>query len=115
MENLGFGQILLLTLFILVPLIKFVMQRVRRRLENQITEREPVTEIRRQAQAIPAPLKTPRASSNSLREAQEPTVATRPSRRRLAQRAFLKDRHDVRRGIIIMTVLGPCRTFDALD
>jgi hypothetical protein len=115
MENLGFGQILLLTLFILVPLIKFVTQRVRRRLEDQIPGERSVTEMSRQVQAIPAPLKTPRASRDSLREAQEPTVATPPSRRRLAQRAFLKDRRDVRRGIIIMTLLGPCRTFDSLD
>jgi len=115
MENLGFGQILLLTLFILVPLIKFVMQRARRYLENQIPEEEPVTEIRRQAQAIPALLPTTRASRNPLRDAQEPTVAMTPSRRRLGQRAFLKNRRAVRRGIIIMTILGPCRTFDAWD
>ena len=115
MENLGFGQILLLLVFILVPLIQFVMRRVRRRLEGQILEKESVTQVRRQAQATRAPLPTPRVSRNPLRDAQEPTVATTPSRRRLVERAFLVNRRDARRGIIVMTLLGPCRTFDPLD
>jgi len=115
MENREFWQILLLTLLILVPLIKIVMQRVRRHLENQTSEKEPVTQIRRLAQATRAPLPTPRASRNTLREAQEPTVATPLSRRRMVQRAFLINRRNARRGIIVMTLLGPCRTFDPLD
>jgi len=115
MRDVGFGSIILLIVFILVPLIQFVMRRVRMRLEDQILETKSVTQIRRQAQATQAPLPTPRVPRNTLREAQEPTVATPRSRRRQVQGAFLINRRDARRGIIIMTVLGPCRTFDPLD
>jgi hypothetical protein len=115
MRDLGFGPIILVIVFILVPLIQFVMRRVRRRLENQILEKKSVTQIRRQAQATRAPLATPRVSRNTLHQAQEPTVATPRSRRRLVQREFLINRRDARRGIIVMTLLGPCRTFDPLD
>jgi hypothetical protein len=111
MKNLSFGQILLLIVFILVPLINFLMHRARRRLETQTPRDEALAQMRRQAQATPAPAPTPRAA----REVQEPTVTAPLYRRRFSQRALLENRRDVRRGIIIMTILGPCRTFDPLD
>ena len=116
MRDLGFGQIILLMIvFILVPLIKFVMQRVRRRLEDQIPEEESVTQIRWQAQATPAPLPTPRASRNRVRELQAPIVLTLLARSHFTKRSLLGTPRDVRRGIILMTILGPCRAFDPPD
>ena len=115
MENLGFGQILLLIVFILVPLILFVMRRVRRRLEDQIPEEESVTQIRRQAQATPAPLPTPPASRNRARELQAPIVLTPLARSHFTKSSLLGTPRDVRRGIILMTLLGPCRAFDPPD
>jgi hypothetical protein len=116
MRDLGFGQIILLMIvFILVLLIKFVMQRVRRRLEDQIPEEESVTQIRWQAQATPAPLPTPRASRNRVRELQAPIVLTPLARSHFTKRSLLGTPHDVRRGIILMTILGPCRAFDPPD
>jgi hypothetical protein len=112
MRDLGFGQIILLIVFILVPLIKFVMQRVRRRLEYQIPEEESVAQIHRQAQAIPAPPPTPRASRNRVRELQAPIVLTPLARSHFTKRSLLGTPRDVRRGIVIMTILGLCRAFD---
>lgn len=60
MENLGFGQILLLIVFILLPLGNFVMQRVRRRLEDKI----PAEESPRRR--FPATPKQPRRLRQSL-------------------------------------------------
>jgi Na+-transporting methylmalonyl-CoA/oxaloacetate decarboxylase gamma subunit len=54
MENLGFGQILLLILFILVLLINFVMRRVRKPVESETPADEPVLDTPRRAQATPA-------------------------------------------------------------
>jgi hypothetical protein len=76
MRDLGFGQIILLTVFILVPLINFVIKRVRRRLEDQMPEEQSMTRSCRQAQATPAPLPTPRASRNRVRESRAPMVLT---------------------------------------
>jgi hypothetical protein len=115
MKNLSFGQILLLILFILVPLINFLLQQARRRLETQTPQDKAVAQIRRQAQTTPASLPPPRPPRDRLHGSEEPTVATPLSRRRFSQRSLLENRRDVRRGIIIMTILGPCRTFDPLD
>jgi hypothetical protein len=115
MKNLSFGQIFLLIVFILVPLINLLRQRASRRLETQTPKDEALTQMRRPVPTTPASIPAPRVSRNQLRESDKPTAATPLSRRRLSQRALLVNRRDVRRGIIIMTILGPCRTFDPLD
>jgi hypothetical protein len=114
MENLGFGQILLLIAFIVLPLINFAMQRLRRRVEHQTPNHEAVTQMRRQAPAPAAPPGIPRASR---KEAQETILATSLPRERRAsfKGSLLGNARDVRRGIIVMTILGPCRTFDPLN
>jgi len=115
MKNLSFGQILLLIVFILVPLINFLMHRARRRLETQTPRDKAVAQMRRQAESTPASLPAPRASRDRLHGSADPAVAAPLSRQRFSQRRLLENRRDVRRGIIIMTILGPCRTFDPLD
>ena len=114
MRNLSFQQIILLLAFILVPLINFVIQRVKRRLEHEIPAEESVPQIRRQAKAISSPALplAPRASLDQGRGSQATTVSTRPSTRHITKRSLLGAQRDVRRGIIIMTVLGRCRAFD---
>ena len=116
MRDLGFGQILLLIVFILVPLIKFVMQRVRKPVESETPADEPVLGTPRRAQATPeSPPPTPHASRNEVHASQAPTVATLLSRGRFSKRSLLGNTRDVRRGIILMTILGPCRAFDPPD
>lgn len=112
MGDLGLVPILLLMVFILLPLLKAVMQRVGR-LEDQIPEEESLTPIRRQAQATRASLPTPRASGH--RELQAPIVLTPPAKSHFTRRSLLGTPRDVRRGIILMTILGPCRAFDPPD
>ena len=115
MNNLSFGQILLLILFIIVPLVNFLLKRVRSGLETQTPNDEALTQMRRQAQTPPSSLPSPRPSRDQLRESTEPTVTAPLPKRRFSRLALLKNKRDVRRGIIIMTILGPCRTFDSLD
>jgi hypothetical protein len=116
MENLGFGQILLLILvFILLPLGNFVMQRVRRRLEDNIPAEESVTQTHRQAEAIATPPPAPRVSRNRVQGSQAPTVSPSRSASHFAKRSLVGTKGDVQRGIIIMTILGPCRAFDPPD
>lgn len=112
MKTPSFEQIVLLIAFILLPLLNFVMQRIKRRLKSQAPQEEPVAQIRRPAQATPAPPPTPRASRNRVHESQAPTISTPLSRSHFTKRALLGTSRDVRRGIILMTILGPCRTFD---
>ena len=114
MENLGLGQILLLILFILVPLINFVMRRVRKSVESETPADEPVLDTPRRAQATPKPPPpTRRASRNEVHASQAPAVATPLSRGRFSKRSLLGNTRDVRRGMILMTILGPCRASDS--
>lgn len=112
MKTPTFEQIVLLIVFILVPLFNFVMQRIKRRLKSQAPQEERVAQIRRPAQATPAPPPTALASRNRVHESQSPTIATPLSRGHFTKRLLLGTSRDVRHGIILMTILGPCRTFD---
>jgi hypothetical protein len=113
MKDLGFGQIILLMIvFILVPLIKFVLQRVRKPVESETPTDKSAPDTPGRAQATPAPPPTPRASRNRVRESQAPIVLTPLARSHFTKRSLLGTPRDVRRGIILMTILGPCRAFD---
>jgi len=113
MRNLGLSQIILVIVFIVVPLIQFVMQRVQRRREDQIPEHKSVSQMRRQPQPARTPPQVSASTTrNQVRGSQEPTVSTRSSTSHVTERSILGAQRDVRRGIIIMAVLGPCRAFD---
>ena len=112
MRDIGFGQIILLLVFILVPLIEFVMKRVRRSVEAQIPEQESVTQNRRQTQPVPTPPPLTRTAIDPVGESQAPTAFTRRSTSHFTKRSLLGAKGDMQRGIVIMTVLGPCRAFN---
>lgn len=105
-------QIVLLIVFILLPLFNFVMQRMKTRPKSHTPKEEPAAPIRRQAPATPAPPPTPRASRSRVHGPQAPTISTAISMSHVTKRSLLGTSRDIRRGIILMTILGPCRTFD---
>jgi len=110
MENVCIGQILLLLFFIVLPLVNFLLQRVRKRREHQSPQEKPVEPMLRREQTTP-PLPTPRAAGNRVHGSPARSV-TPLARHRLTKRSLLGTPRDVRRGIVIMTLLGPCRAFD---
>ena len=116
MGDLGFGLIILLIVFILVPLINFMIKRAGRPVESETPAAESLLETPGRARATPESLPpTPRASRNEVHTSQALTVETPLSRRRFSMRSLIENPRDVRRGIIIMTILGPCRAFDPRD
>jgi hypothetical protein len=112
MQTPSFEQIILLIVFILAPLINFVMRQVRRRLEDQMPEAESEPQMRRQVQVTQTPPPTPQASRTRVHRLQAPTISAPLSTSRFTKKSLLGTSRDVRRGIIIMTLLGPCRAFD---
>lgn len=115
MKEPGFGQIILLIVFILVPLIRFIVRQVRGRLEGKIPRSASVKQIRQQTQAKPATAPTPRASRDQLGELQAPVAPPRLDKRHFTRTPLLGTPHDMRRGIVLMTIIGPCRAFDPPD
>jgi len=104
MGDIGFWQIILLIVFILVPVINFVIKQLRRPVESERTEDEPVVlETPRIVQATPESPHTLRKEFHA-----SPRLMVEPPH---SKRALFETARDVRRGIIMMTILGPCRAF----
>jgi hypothetical protein len=115
MENLNFGPILILLIFILLPLISRVLHRFGSRPVRQIPAANPATDIPRGRQIASTPAPSSHPSPKRDREAQVRSVPAPIARRRFAKKSLLGNRRDLRRAFIIMAVLGPCRAFDPGD
>ena len=111
MSNFSFEPIIVLILFILIPLANYLLERMRRRFEPPKPTGQPMPDMGFRRQAAPEP--TP--ASSAIRErAQEasPTRVLSSSQRRWSRNALFRTRRDVRRVMVAMTVLGPCRAYD---
>lgn len=109
MKNFSFEPIILLLIFILIPLANYVLNRMRRQLQPPGSTRQSMPDMgfRRQPEATPL--------SRASRERAWVVPQTRtimPSRRRWSGQALFRTKRDVRRVIVAMTVLGPCRAYD---
>jgi hypothetical protein len=109
MKNLTLEQIILLIIFILGPLISILMRRLGRRRQNQSPEREPVTLMRRQGRISETAPSIARVSRTRGDASEPPTVSAPRYTSRFNKSSLLGTRRELRRGIIIMTLLGPCR------
>jgi hypothetical protein len=116
--ELDFGQIIFMVGFIVLLLIRFLRQRARRRPEDPVPDQVVAEEgaavrLRRQAQAAPAPPpSTPRLSRDRVQESQGPDVGAPLGGGHFIKKSLLETPRDARRGIVLMTILGPCRAFD---
>ena len=111
MRNLG--QILLLLFFIALPLLNFLLQRARKRRHHPVPQEKPVEQMFYQAQTT-LPRATPRAAGDRMHGSPARAVAP-PANNPLTKRSLLGTTRDARRGVVIMTLLGPCRAFDPPD
>jgi len=107
MRDFDLGPIIFLIVFVLIPLLNYILNRMRRRFEPTPT-RQPMPDmgVRRPA-APPAP-----PASREQAQAAPPNRILAPSRNRWSRKTLFRTRRDVRRVIVAMTVLGPCRAYD---
>lgn len=113
MKTPSFEHILfLILLIILLPLFRLLFQRVKRRYYGQHPQDEHRSEPAQRAQAIPLQPQDPQLFQRRLDGLQAPTVSTPLSRRESVARLTLGNKRGIRRGIILMAVVGPCRAFD---
>lgn len=119
MEELNFGRIILMVGFIVLLLIRFLRQRARPRPQRQVPDQmvaEP-SEARppRQAHPPPPPPSTPHHPRGRVDQSRVPNTALAPGESHFIRKALLENPQDARRGIILMTLLGPCRALDPPD
>jgi hypothetical protein len=116
-EELNFGRIIFMVGFIVLLLIRFLRQRARRRPQRQVPDQmvaEP-SEARPPRQAHPPPPpppSTPPGLHGRVDPSRVPKTPPALGEGHLMRKALLENPHDARRGIILMTLLGPCRAFD---
>ena len=110
MRNFSFEPIIILIIFILIPLTNYVLERMRRRFEPPSPKRQPMPDMGVRRQAAP-PTPAPPASREQARAA-PPNRIMVSSRSRWSRKTLFRTRRDVRRVIVAMTVLGPCRAYD---
>jgi hypothetical protein len=113
MQDIPFTQLLVLLAFILFPLINWLLQRMQRRFESQ-APRQPPPQPAPRTFAKPPPIEVIASSRERMPPAKLPeTLLSR--RNQSIKRSLLRSRRDLRRAIILMTVLGPCRANESLD
>jgi hypothetical protein len=111
MRNFSFEPIILLIIFILIPLANYVLERMRRRFEPPNPSRQPMPDMGVPRRAAPVPTPTSPAPREQAQPA-PPDPILAPSRSRWSRKTLFRTRRDVRRIIVAMTVLGPCRAYD---
>ena len=111
MRNFNFEPIIVLIIFILIPLANYVLERMRRRFEQpkRTEPRMPDMGSRRQAPdpTRPSPMPRERAQETPL----NPILPS--SQNRWSRKTLFRNRRDVRRVIVAMAILGPCRAYDS--
>ena len=116
MRNFGVAPIILLILFIVVPIINYILARKERqrkqRMESRRASAQSPTEalIRRPRAAKPAAPSEP-----AYPRAYTPPLPGARPRRGWSRQALFRSQRDLRRTIIAMTILGPCRADDRRD
>jgi hypothetical protein len=112
MQDIPFVQIVVLLALVLAPLITSLLERIRRRYQTQPPRLPPPQPAPRTFAQSP-PAKSPPVDVISSRRDRVPAPreATVPlrSRPQLRNRQFLYSRRELRRAIVLMEVLGPCR------
>jgi hypothetical protein len=105
-------QVLLFAAIVLTPLFSLLMRAVKRRLEGKAPR-----DLGPEAPSVPTPVRLPippaRAAArprDTSRNRATGMVATSAAGGRALSR--LGSEREVRRGIVLMTVLGPCRALE---
>jgi hypothetical protein len=116
MRNFGAVPIILLILFIVVPIINYILavkeRQRKQRMESRRLATQPPVEMLIQRAAAPKP--AVQSESTHPRTHTPPQRSAEP-RSGWSRQALFRSRRDLRRTIIAMTILGPCRADDPHD
>jgi hypothetical protein len=118
-------ELIYVLIFAAILLFQYLVQRIGRRRqqseapqeeplpqEEPVPQQEPLSETWGRTPAIPAVSPVP---VERVRRSEALATSAAIPRRRSAVRSLLGTRRDLRRAIVIMTTLGPCRAFEPFD
>jgi hypothetical protein len=110
------AQLLILVMVAFIMLINLITRVLRRRREREAPRRiEPeAPQIPPRAPRLPPLVVEPRSAREGPHSAPLPLAAP-PSAARRRERSLVGSLREVRRGIVLMTILGPCRALEPPD
>ncbi|MBI4525400.1 MAG: hypothetical protein HY695_16490 [Deltaproteobacteria bacterium] len=107
MKDIALEQLLVVAVFLLLPLLNWILHRVQRRPGTEPPPPQPAREARRRAPlSAPRPA-APQPTRDRIQGRETPLAAARHSR--FSKKLLFRTKADLRRGIVLMTILGPCR------
>jgi hypothetical protein len=112
LKNVSVAQILLLIVFVLLPLLNWLLRRLRRRHERQTPLPPYMPEARHRTTVSEPDVPSPQPLRQRIQAQEAPPAPATVQRRRVSRTALFRTKAEMRRAIILMTILGPCRAAD---
>jgi hypothetical protein len=113
LKNVSLEQILVLFIFVLLPLLNWLLRRLGRRRERQ-PPLPPYDPEQRQRATVSEPVaRAPQPARDRIQVREAPPAPAEVRRRGISTNSLFRSRVEMRRAIILMTILGPCRAADA--
>lgn len=109
MKDVSLEEILVLLVFVLYPLLQFIVERIRRGAAVPPAGDEPAEPLSQGTGMAPMAEPAEAPAGERTPAAQTPPIAPPGPRRHGARRGILGDRQALRHAIIVKTILGPCR------
>jgi hypothetical protein len=113
LKNVTLEQILVLIVFVLLPLLNWLLRRLGRGRERQTPLPPYMPEPRQRATVSEPGARVPQPARDRIQAREAPPAPIAVRRLRISKDALFRTRAEMRRAIILMTILGPCRAGDA--
>jgi hypothetical protein len=112
MNKVSIEQLLILLIFVLVPLLQFIVERLRRGVVIQPTPDEAVLPTPQPQRMSQTPSVGEAQTSKNVPVAQTQRTASPPHPLQFTRRRLLASREEIRRAIVYKTILEACRADD---
>jgi hypothetical protein len=113
LKNVTVGQILVLIIFVLLPLLNWLLRQLGRRRERQTPLPPYMPELRRRATVSEPEVPSPQPTRHPIQAREAPPAPAAVRRRGISRRSLFRTKAEMRRAVILMTILGPCRAAEA--
>jgi hypothetical protein len=114
LKNVSVEHILILFIFILLPLLNWLLRRLGRRRERQPPQPPYIPAPRQEATVSEPDIPSPQPTRHRIQAREAPPAPAVVRRRGISTNSLFRTRAEMRRAIILMTILGPCRAVDSL-
>jgi hypothetical protein len=113
-KNISVEQILILFIFVLLPLLNWLLRQLGRRRERQTPLPPYRPELRHRAAVSEPDIPSPQPTRHRIQTREAPPAPAAGRRRGISTSSLFRTRAEMRRAIVLMTILGPCRASDPL-